>query len=385
MTDVQPFALDLTGLATAPAQTWGAVRLVPLLRDEPIEDLRLHPRLHGPDEAAVLHRRTSCAAFVPHAFVTDRSSDGAPEAAYGTQLIAPGDTWAAAGIRLRFRGRRASRERVHRLRFLPLQLAVEGYLALDLGWTAHGWEQWTHQAVRRGLSPWVEAAYTGGPVPDLADALRIFEIHPRQCGVVLYTGDRLTAAFVVPHPADYRTTHPTLLLNLYGEQLHHYARMFPDVPDLIAPIDDTGVRTPADLRARLAEAVDAWRALHTVMADGLFGATLHSRPQGTSGRFTLHRFRPDYDPRAENHVGEAIVDDAGRLAYLTTVRLSEAQTRRAHLLSRWTVHGRDLDATAADLGVDRDALVQRLDRAGFGHLLPAHLLDAVRARHRSRS
>lgn len=39
-------ALDLTGLTTRPAQTWGAVRLVPLVREQPITDLRLHQRVN---------------------------------------------------------------------------------------------------------------------------------------------------------------------------------------------------------------------------------------------------------------------------------------------------------------------------------------------------
>ena len=33
--------LDLTGLRPAPAQTFGAFRLIPLLRDTPCQDVRL--------------------------------------------------------------------------------------------------------------------------------------------------------------------------------------------------------------------------------------------------------------------------------------------------------------------------------------------------------
>ena len=54
----EPFAVDLSGLQVAPAQTWGAVRMVPLLRDEPIRDLRLHPRLYGAERVL----RGLCAA-----------------------------------------------------------------------------------------------------------------------------------------------------------------------------------------------------------------------------------------------------------------------------------------------------------------------------------
>jgi hypothetical protein len=382
-----PFTLDLTGLTTAPAQTWGAVRLVPLLRAAPIRDLRLHPRLYDPHDVTVvrINPRTAYLAFVPHAFVATWSADGSPVAAYGTQLCAPDAETVPAGIQVRFRRRMVRREPEHALRFLPLHLALEGYLTLHFGGPSIAWQEWTHRAVEHGLSPRIEAAYTGAQVPDLADALRIFEIHPDQCGMVLYTGDTLAAAFVVPHPGDYRALHPTLLLNLFCEQIEHYAMMFPDVPELISRLDgpdDDPIRGPADLRARLTRAIDAWQELHTVMVGGLIGAPLHAERVYRMGRYTLNRFQPAYDPATENHLGEAIVDDAGRLAYLSTFRLSAAQTRRGYLLSRLAAHDWRLDQAAASLGTDRDGLVDRLNRAGFGHLLRPDILDPVLARHR---
>jgi hypothetical protein len=81
----------------------------------------------------------------------------------------------------------------------------------------------------------------------------------------------------------------------------------------------------------------------------------------------------------DNHIGEVVTDDRGTVAYLKTFRLSAAQTRRGHLMSRLAGHDWDLDATAAALGTDRPGLVLRLDRAGFGHLLRPDILDACRA------
>jgi hypothetical protein len=96
------------------------------------------------------------------------------------------------------------------------------------------------------------------------------------------------------------------------------------------------------------------------------------------GQFTLSRFLPAFHLDAENHIGEYITDDAGRLAYLKTFRLSAAQTRRGHLLSQLAAHDWELDRTAAALGTDRAGLVHRLDRAGFGHLLRPDIADPVR-------
>jgi hypothetical protein len=384
---MEPFTLDLAGLTTAPAQTWGAIRLVPLLRPAPIRDLRLHPRLYGGLELSVVQvdPRSTYVAFVPHAFVATWSPGGSPVAAYGTQLTAPDSESVPTGIQLGFHRRMARREPEHHVRFLPLHLALQGYLALHFGGPSIAWEEWTRDAVASGLSSRAEAAYAGAGIPDLADALRIFEIHPDQCGVFLYTGDTLAAAFAVPHPADYRALHPTLLLTMFGEQVYHYAMSYPDVPELTARLDDDPVRNPADLRVRLTRAVDTWREVHTVMAEGLVGAPLHAEWVYRMGRFRLCRFQPDYNLAAENHIGEAIVDDTGRLAYLSTFRLSAAQTRRGYLLSRLAAHDWHLDSAAASLGTDRDGLVQRLDHAGFGHLLRPDIVDPVRTSHRRRS
>ncbi|MFI7209903.1 ARPP-2 domain-containing protein [Micromonospora maritima] len=376
--------IDLTGLTVGPAQTWGALRLVPLLRPAPVTDLRLHARLHAPDDMSIVSTgpRTAYLSYVPHAFVATWSTDATPAAAYGTQFHAPGDAGAPDGIRLTFRRRLARREDRQRLRFLPLHLALEGYLMLQFGGPPVAWQEWTRAAVTRGLSPRVEASYTGAAVAGLDDALRVFEIHPDQCGMVLYVADALAAAIVVPHPDDYRALHPTLLQDFYGDLLFHYAYLYPAVPDFAPRLDDTGISSVADLRAQMAQADAEWRAQHAVMADGLLSAErMTVTPVRRMGRFTLSRFLPAFDPDVENHIGETITDAAGRTAYLKTFRLSAAQTRRGHLLSQLAATDWNLDATAAALRTDRDGLTGRLDRAGFGHLLRPDIIDAFRRRH----
>jgi transcriptional regulator with GAF, ATPase, and Fis domain len=77
-----------------------------------------------------------------------------------------------------------------------------------------------------------------------------------------------------------------------------------------------------------------------------------------------------------------ITDDAGRLAYLKTFRLSAAQTRRGHLLASLARHDWNLDDTATALGTTREDLVTRMERAGFGLLLRQDVRDAVRAARR---
>ncbi|GAA1248792.1 hypothetical protein GCM10009665_44610 [Kitasatospora nipponensis] len=384
-----PTALDLTGLRTAPAQLWGAIRLVPLVREQPITDLRLHERLYPEDAGLVeLGRRASYASYVPHAFVADWSSDGSPVAAYGSWLGGPAERAAPPSMDLRLHQRLARREKHtrpdggtsrRRLRFLPLHLALEGFLSLHFGGPTIAWAEWSQQAVRSGLSPRAEEALLGGRVRGLADALRHFEIHPGQCGVLLYTGDALAAAFVVPHPEDYRALHPSLVQDLYGELVYHYTSLMLPLDDFRATIAGPGIRSLADLRAAAEEQESAWAHFHDgTMAAGLLAARHTFRAVHRMGRFTLSRFLPEFRLKQENHLGETITDEHGRLAYLKTFRLSENQTRRGHLLSRLAAHDWRLSATAAELGCTEAQLGLRLASAGLGFLLRQDVLDGFR-------
>ncbi|WP_232323562.1 ARPP-2 domain-containing protein [Catenuloplanes japonicus] len=372
----------LADLIAGPAQVWGAVRLVPLMRDEPVTGLRLHARLHPDEQISVVSTgpRRAYVSYVPHSFVASWGEDGLPAAAFGTQLVDPEAS--PRGIPLTFRRRPARREDRRRLRFLPLHLAVEGFLALEFAGPPIAWEEWTHRAVTQGLSPRAEAAYNGGAIDGLDDALRIFEIHPDQCGMVLYVADALAAAFVVPHPDDYRALHRTLLSDFYGELIYQYALMYPAVADFTARLDDARITDLAGLRREIGRSRAEWTSFHTLMAGGL--REHRATPVYTMGRFTLSRSLPSFDPDVENHLGETITDDEGRLAYLKTFRLSAAQTRRGHLLSTLAAYDWRLDETAAALGTDRQGLVMRLDRAGFGHLLRPEIIDACRAAARRR-
>lgn len=69
----------LAGLRTRPSQVWGAVRLVPLVRPEPVQDLRLHPRIHdGPGVVDLGRREGTYFSYIPHSFVAEWTNDGSP-------------------------------------------------------------------------------------------------------------------------------------------------------------------------------------------------------------------------------------------------------------------------------------------------------------------
>ncbi|SDK04455.1 ARPP-2 domain-containing protein [Streptomyces indicus] len=375
--------LDFTGLVTKPSQVWGGIRLVPLVRETPIEDLRLRRELFRDALLAVeAGDGTTYSSYIPHGMVADWARDGSWRAAYGTQLCDSYDDlyddhdMPLESVPMHRLVQRAGSQRV---RFLPLHLALDGYLALHFGGPSVLWDEWSKRALRRGLSPRAERAYAGSEIPELADALRVFEIHPGQCGMLLYAADALAAAFVVPHPDDYRALHATLLTDLYGELVYQHAYYGAGVPEFTARIEDTAeIGSLADLRAAARAQERAWAREHdTVMASGLLDERYAFQELRRMGRYRLTRFLPPFERQREQHIGEAICDLKGRVAYLKTIRLSEAQVRRGHLLVQLARHDWNLEDTAAALGATPVELVRRIRSAGFDGLLKRQVVESA--------
>ncbi|MFC9175210.1 MULTISPECIES: hypothetical protein [Streptomyces] len=376
--------LELTGLTTRPSQVWGGVRLVPLVREAPVEGLRLHREVYERLGAGVVDvgPRTRYLAYIPHGLVANWSGDGegaegpgGQSAAYGTQFGGP-DAPRTLRLPRPPLHRMAKRRPGDRLRFLPLHLALEGYLALHFGGPSTAWEEWSRRALREGLSPRAEDAYLGWSVRGLGDALRIFEIHPDQCGVMVYVSDALAATFVVPHPEDYRLLHASLVEDLYGELVHRYALYGAPVAEFGARLGGgEHIRTLADLRAAARGQERAWEEAH----EALFARELLDSSYGFDrvyrmGSFTLWRFLPPFvRDGSGQHIGETITDHKGSVAYLKTFRLSDAQIRRGYLLHVLAGADWELSRAAGVLGSSREELVRRIRTAGFSELLKGNV------------
>ncbi len=369
-------AIRLRGLRVAPPQSWGQIRLVPLIRERVRPDLRLWSRpydepftmvgLGGEPEL----RGEKYFAFIPHGLVVRWTEDGEAVGSVGGELT---ERRAGSGLKvwangLGVRHRLVRRESKDTLRMLPLHLAMEGFLALHYRGPDTTWSDWSRQALSHGLSPRSERVLGARAITGLEEALGHFEIHEGQCGVVLYVADALGSAFVVPHPDDYRALHRTLLLDFYGETLYHYGRLPGRLPDLRQPLGQEGASL-ADLRGVLARARADWADIHANLAQGLLDREIQSERVYSAGPFQLERFLTRLAPAEENHIGEAIHREDGELQYLKTFRLSAAQVTRALMLERCAAHGWRLEQVAETLHISKDELVRRMCRMGFDPLI----------------
>ncbi|PTL76250.1 hypothetical protein [Vitiosangium sp. GDMCC 1.1324] len=390
-TDVQTKRILPTGLRLAPSQVWGGIRLVPVLRDEVRGDLRFARRTYDEDltivslKGGLMEPGLKYISYVPHGLVMswdDRNRSTA--AVVGTQLHKPeGKVLKLGPFTIRVMHRMARREDKNRLRLLPLHLAMEGLLSLHFGGPEVAWTEYSQEALSQGLNPRSEWSVAGWANGAFDEALRIFEIHEQQVGVLIFHADLLLSAFIVAHPEDYRALHRTLLEDFYGDLLLQYG-FLGDVPTMGLSIDERRISSVGDLRAAVEQMRKDWAEFQGFMAGGVFGAEVHASTIYEAGPFHLQRFVTSLKPSEENHIGELIMRADGTLEYLKTYRLSAAQTRRAYLLKQLSLADWNLERAATHLNTSRDELMVRLSNAGFGYLLKDSVLQAALRRQQGR-
>ncbi|MBW4612443.1 MAG: hypothetical protein KME21_04035 [Desmonostoc vinosum HA7617-LM4] len=377
--------ISLKGLEIAPSQIRGAVRIVPLLRHQVRGDLRLLRRAYNEDisvvcvEGEMTQPGMKYFSYVPHGLVMSWSDDGSPVAAFGGQMVKPDGKRLDCGCAsVRLMHRMAKRESGNRLRFLPLHLAMEGFLSLFFSGPDIAWREYSQYALSYGLGSRYEMSVSGRYITGLEDALRVFEIHQKQVGVLVFVAEALASAFVLPTPEDYRALHTSLLEDFYGELIYQYGLLYDTTFPMHISVDESQINSLADLGVAIAKMRSDWASFQGFMAEGLLQHRLQSQVIYTAGPFFLQRFITSLQLKQENHIGEAIVRDNGELEYLKTYRLSEAQTRRAYLLSKLAEYNWNLDATASALSHTREEFVSRMEAAGFGYLLNQKVRDAAR-------
>lgn len=364
-----PLKLSLGELIPGACQVWGNIRIVPLVRERPIEDIRLARRalgaqgtvrLDGKSEAATIY-----SAYLPSALILGWSDDDSP-------LGLP-ETWVGSPEAVP-RGQALSLHRIvkqldhQRLRLLPLHVAIEGLLSAHFGGPDIAWKGLSDQVLRSGLSPRVESFFSGDAIAGLEEALRLFEIHDGQCGALVFVADALAAAFAVGHPDDYRALHHAMLEDLFAELLVRHGRLSYPLPIFNVTLDEAGVTDLASLTRALEVAEQGWRELRLDMAAGLLHRTVAAQRTRGVGRYQLMRFFTGTDETTEQHVGELLWDPDRGPVYLKTARLDAAQVRRAALLEILAKNGWNPKATAEAMALTPGELHSRLTRNGLGYV-----------------
>lgn len=369
--------VGLGGLRAAPAQVWGQVRLVPLVRDEPMPQLRLglDRKDRGWTSADVPGGRYY--SYVPHSMVLSWGAR-AEEAkvAWETSLGEGGQGRARAkGCPVHLKHGLYRRVSSSAVEFLPLHLAIEGFLSQLMKGPQIAWREYSPEAVRFGAGCVCMESISGHGIGGLAGALSRFEIHQGQCGVLIYVSGRLATAFIVSHPDDYRQMHHSLIHDAYAPLLvsawptQEHELVF----DALEWGEQPGqkVRDVATLSEVFERAYAKWSEQEEEFVDELFGHHLKAQRLYSAGPFELVRFisQASWLGR-EAHVGEAIVGEDGHLGYLKTYRLSAQQVQRLTLLRQLEACDWDIKrASELTQSMYPMGLKQKMRELGLGYLL----------------
>jgi hypothetical protein len=367
----------LKGLDIAPSQICGSIRIVPLIRRKIRGDLRLLRRNYNDKFSIVsLDEKMHYMSYIPHGLVMSWTDDGSAVVNIGADITTDGKSY-KSGCHVQMLHRMAKRDK-NTLRFLPLHLAMEGFLSLYFNGPNIAWEEYSKYALSEGLGCRTEYSFSGRAIFGLEEALRVFEIHPGQVGVLIYVADTLASAFVVSTPEDYRALHYNLLEDFYGELIYQYASLYDSAYEMSLSIDASKITNLADLRSAVVTMRSDWASFHQgVMSTGLIGRELKSKTVYTAGCFELQRFITNInsytDVNQENHIGEVIYRDNGELEYLHTYRLSDAQIRRVYYLSKLDENNWNLQKTAKALSCTQNEFILKMEQEGFGYLFTQQL------------
>lgn len=378
--------INLDQFELAPSQMWGNVRLVPVIKKVPSEDLRLGIKNYEDDATFVaLDGRKGTKlpdnvyySYIPHGMVARWSSDNNPVVPYGCEVEKLSKNNRKQGLRVRVEHRMAKREKSDQLRFLPLHLAMEGFLSLCFGGPNVAWSEYSKSLLRQGLGVRYESSYRGRWISDLEDALRVFEIHENQVGVVIFVADAPASIFIVPHPADYRLMHASLIEDFYGELVFYNGLSRYDVPALDLGLEKVEVNSVDDLNKLVDAARSHYELQQADLLREMLSPKVESRLVNKLGPFTLQRFATDLNNNKENFIGEALVRSDGRIEYMKTFQLSRSQAKRGYLLKTLARCDWSLKETAEILACSKNELILRLENAGFGYFIKPHILEAAK-------
>ncbi|MEN0061296.1 MAG: hypothetical protein AAGA48_04045 [Myxococcota bacterium] len=337
--------LEARGLDLRPPQVWGTIRLVPIVRDVPLVDLRLAVR---PYEGAIavteVSKRHRYISYVPHGIVMRWNERGEAAVPVETRIGARELRQEGPVVWLKRMVRREARDQ---LRLLPLHTAMEGFLALHFGGPQVAHRYYSKRVLSDGFDPRVEGSVRGEALPGLDEALRTFEVHDGQCGMLIFVGDHLASAMLVAHPDDYLALHEALLQDCYGTIVARFGWGARRQPLPGVTLEGTSFEA---IGTSLQRARDTWAWYAREMSTGLLGRSIQATTLRQVGNYSLVRFSTGFDvervTQDGEHLGEALVAADGTLAYLKTYRLDRGQSRRGRMLSRLAEHDWDIRALA---------------------------------------
>lgn len=179
--------------------------------------------------------------------------------------------------------------------------------------------------------------------------------------------DTLVNAVIYPHPKDYRTLHPLLVQDYYGQELWwstlHHAPLSEILPA------DAPPNTPLEqLASCLDDCLQDIADFHQYMSRALFREPVRWNKSYSFRGYALNCFLGPMEPGQTGFAGEVIFSEA-RVAYLHGFWLSRQQVQEAWYCQQLEAHDWHPEATARALNMDLYTFVRKLAKTDLRHMI----------------
>lgn len=371
--------ISFNNLKLMPSQIYGSIRLVPLVKDNYNTDLKMDYKKYDSFNIIKVDKNNAYMSYTPHAITVSLSGSETQNVKdKEDKVLSKGDLSITASDKI------IKKINTNKIRFFPLHTAMENFLSMYFGCPEILWQEYSSKAKRFGLSPRVEFSTSGKNINGLEKALRIFEIHENQVGVLLFVSEKLASVFIVSNPDDYRLLHRSLISDFYGELIYYYGFVYGGVSNFKFELDESKVNTLDDLKNELQRAKNHLSKFYQLMSDGIINREIEVKDFYELGKYKMFRFLTDITKHTENHIGEIITDNSGDIQYMKTYLLSDSQIYRIKILKALHANNWHIEKTANYLNISYNAFILEIDKYGFNYILKTPLLEKIKKEERKR-
>lgn len=371
--------IDLNNFEFGSSQVWGNIRILPVLSNNYSNNLRLQMRKYNENIQIVnVDKNLSYFSYIPHAFIIKYDKEGSSYSTKGTKVTSKdGKVYGNKDFSIRYNEKMFKKESKQTFRFLPFHTAMEGYLEISFNQPRTHWEEYRGKALAFGLAFRYEYNYSGRLLPDLEDALRLFEIYENQVGSILYINDFPASVFIVSHPEDYRILHNTLILDQYSELIYYYGVMANQVSPFNFKINENNVNSIDTLKREFYKSLNQITEFEKSVANHLISYETDFKKLNDFGEYSFGRFISSLEENKSAFIGESIIDKNNNIQYMKTFHLSVEQTRKARLLKNLEKNDWNITNTAKEMKISYEELIKLMERLGFAYLLKPEIIDKV--------
>ena len=363
-----------------PAQISSGIRIVPIINDNFTKDLRLCVENYNSFAKVENSDNTIYSAYIPHGFILNYDKDNNISYTKETVIL---NSLSEKNINkytnTMIIDKMVKKQDKDKIRFLPLHLAMDSFMSEYFKGFDIKWEEYSRKGTKFGLSPRSEKSIFSNQVIGLENALRVFELHKNQVGVILFVGDSLASVFIVPNPYDYKYLHYSLIKDFYGEIIYFNSLYVNQVKPFEVKFNEKNINKISDFKIELDRIKKELGSFYSEMSNNIIKREVSYKKIYKFKKYSMEYFvTNEIEKYDEHYIGEAIFDENENINYMKLFRLSNEQVKRFSLLKLLDDNLWNLEQTAKSKNTTKENIILQIDKLGFAHILQPKFIEQAK-------